>query len=79
MVCPENPPIQWTAFWNQAHQKHGHPTFHLEVTIASKQYATNVIQWQDITISAIAGKKLLHYYVLFNQQAVLNALEEESI
>ena len=25
ILGPEDPPDRWTAFWNQAHQKHGHP------------------------------------------------------
>ena len=42
-----------------------------------KQYATNVIQWQDITISASreGEEETIADYVLFNQQAVVNALE----
>ena len=25
IIGPEYSPIQWTAFWNRAHQKHAHP------------------------------------------------------
>ena len=25
ILGPEDPPDQWTPFWNQAHQKHAHP------------------------------------------------------
>ena len=30
---PEYSPIRWTAFWNQAHQKHGHPSTHRTILI----------------------------------------------
>ena len=70
IIGPEYSPIQWTAFWNRAHQKHAHPTVQLTSLTSVKLHRSIDFKAQkagDVVFKdqkGTSGKKLRGIYTL---------------